>query len=155
MVPKGGLEPPQDCSHCALNAARLPVPPLRHEGNIKKKAAFCQQLNLRDVSIHPSFFSTTVMMCFLIKVVSRHDTQQPAITYNDVLPWLISQVASCDGPEPTEEQQIINIPDENVINRRLNALFIKSQSIRLWAVYKLFLPQGKRYAGKGCNHNVA
>jgi hypothetical protein len=30
MVPKGGLEPPRDCSHCALNAARLPVPPLRH-----------------------------------------------------------------------------------------------------------------------------
>ena len=28
-VPKGGVEPPRPCGHCALNAARLPVPPLR------------------------------------------------------------------------------------------------------------------------------
>ncbi len=29
MVPKRGLEPPQDCSHMNLNHARLPIPPLR------------------------------------------------------------------------------------------------------------------------------
>ena len=29
-MPKGGLEPPRPCEHCALNAARLPVSPLRH-----------------------------------------------------------------------------------------------------------------------------
>ena len=28
MVPKGGFEPPLPCGNCALNAARLPVPPL-------------------------------------------------------------------------------------------------------------------------------
>ena len=28
-VPKGGFEPPHPYGHCALNAARLPVPPLR------------------------------------------------------------------------------------------------------------------------------
>src|ERR1043166_7961043 len=28
-VPKGGLRPPRACPPCALNAARLPVPPLR------------------------------------------------------------------------------------------------------------------------------
>ncbi len=31
-MPKGGLEPPRACAHCALNAARLPVPPLRLAG---------------------------------------------------------------------------------------------------------------------------
>ena len=30
MVPEGGLEPPRPCGHCALNAARLPIPPLWH-----------------------------------------------------------------------------------------------------------------------------
>jgi hypothetical protein len=30
MVPKAGFEPAREYSHCALNAARLPVPPLRH-----------------------------------------------------------------------------------------------------------------------------
>lgn len=30
-MPKGGLEPPRPYGHCALNAARLPVPPLRHQ----------------------------------------------------------------------------------------------------------------------------
>ena len=29
LMPKGGFEPPRACAHCALNAARLPVPPLR------------------------------------------------------------------------------------------------------------------------------
>jgi hypothetical protein len=29
MVPKVGLEPTRACAHCALNAARLPIPPLR------------------------------------------------------------------------------------------------------------------------------
>ena len=29
LVPKAGLEPARACAHCALNAARLPVPPLR------------------------------------------------------------------------------------------------------------------------------
>jgi SsrA-binding protein len=29
-MPKGGLEPPRACAHCTLNAARLPIPPLRH-----------------------------------------------------------------------------------------------------------------------------
>src|SRR5262245_12144355 len=29
VMPKGGLEPPRACAHCALNAARLPIPPLR------------------------------------------------------------------------------------------------------------------------------
>ena len=28
-IPGGGFEPPRDCSHCDLNAARLPIPPLR------------------------------------------------------------------------------------------------------------------------------
>ena len=28
-MPKGGLEPPRAIAHCTLNAARLPVPPLR------------------------------------------------------------------------------------------------------------------------------
>src|SRR5215472_10419883 len=28
-MPKGGLEPPRAVAHCTLNAARLPVPPLR------------------------------------------------------------------------------------------------------------------------------
>ena len=32
-MPKAGLEPPRACAHCALNAARLPVPPLRRGGN--------------------------------------------------------------------------------------------------------------------------
>src|SRR5256712_11630921 len=31
-MPKGGLEPPRACAHCALNAARLPIPPLRPVG---------------------------------------------------------------------------------------------------------------------------
>jgi hypothetical protein len=36
-VPKGGLEPPRACAHCALNAARLPVPPLRQgTGNVSE-----------------------------------------------------------------------------------------------------------------------
>ncbi len=30
LVPKGGFEPPRGCPHCDLNAARLPIPPLRH-----------------------------------------------------------------------------------------------------------------------------
>ena len=30
-MPKGGLEPPRAYAHCALNAARLPIPPLRRE----------------------------------------------------------------------------------------------------------------------------
>jgi hypothetical protein len=35
VMPKGGLEPPRAYAHCALNAARLPIPPLRRElGNI-------------------------------------------------------------------------------------------------------------------------
>ena len=29
MVPKEGLEPTRACAHCDLNAARLPIPPLR------------------------------------------------------------------------------------------------------------------------------
>ncbi len=29
MVPGGGFEPPRENSHCDLNAARLPIPPLR------------------------------------------------------------------------------------------------------------------------------
>ena len=31
MVPKVGFEPTRACAHCALNAARLPVPPLRRD----------------------------------------------------------------------------------------------------------------------------
>ena len=30
LVPKAGFEPARPCGHSALNAARLPVPPLRH-----------------------------------------------------------------------------------------------------------------------------
>jgi hypothetical protein len=30
MVPKAGFEPARPYGHCALNTARLPVPPLRH-----------------------------------------------------------------------------------------------------------------------------
>ena len=33
-MPKAGLEPARACAHCALNAARLPVPPLRRAGNL-------------------------------------------------------------------------------------------------------------------------
>ncbi len=29
LVPKEGLEPTRACAHCDLNAARLPIPPLR------------------------------------------------------------------------------------------------------------------------------
>jgi hypothetical protein len=29
LVSEGGLEPPQELSHMALNHARLPIPPLR------------------------------------------------------------------------------------------------------------------------------
>jgi|WetSurMetagenome_2_1015567.scaffolds.fasta_scaffold00053_5 hypothetical protein len=32
MVPKAGLEPARPCDHQTLNLARLPIPPLRHEG---------------------------------------------------------------------------------------------------------------------------
>jgi hypothetical protein len=32
MVPKKGLEPPHPCGYMDLNHARLPIPPLRHEG---------------------------------------------------------------------------------------------------------------------------
>ena len=32
LVPKGGLEPPQAFTHKNLNLARLPIPPLRHQG---------------------------------------------------------------------------------------------------------------------------
>jgi hypothetical protein len=31
LMPKGGFEPPLSYENCALNAARLPVPPLRHQ----------------------------------------------------------------------------------------------------------------------------
>jgi hypothetical protein len=37
MVPKGGFEPPRAYAHCALNAARLPIPPLRHGHHSKGK----------------------------------------------------------------------------------------------------------------------
>src|SRR5690606_17463990 len=30
-MPKAGLEPARACAHCALNAARLPIPPLRRK----------------------------------------------------------------------------------------------------------------------------
>ena len=30
LVPEGRLELPRAEAHCALNAARLPIPPLRH-----------------------------------------------------------------------------------------------------------------------------
>ncbi len=39
-MPKGGLEPPLPCENCALNAARLPVSPLRHLSTIHKLAVF-------------------------------------------------------------------------------------------------------------------
>jgi hypothetical protein len=32
LVSEGGLEPPQELSHMALNHARLPIPPLRRSG---------------------------------------------------------------------------------------------------------------------------
>ena len=31
FMPKAGLEPARACAHCALNAARLPIPPLRRK----------------------------------------------------------------------------------------------------------------------------
>jgi hypothetical protein len=37
LVPKRGLEPPQDCSHMNLNHARLPVPPLRQKKSISDR----------------------------------------------------------------------------------------------------------------------
>ena len=30
VVPKGGIEPPWDCSRRILSPVRLPIPPLRH-----------------------------------------------------------------------------------------------------------------------------
>lgn len=36
LVPKGGFEPPRAYAHCALNAARLPVPPLRQMEFLKR-----------------------------------------------------------------------------------------------------------------------
>ena len=35
MVPEKGLEPTRPCGHCDLNAARLPIPPLRQLMTIK------------------------------------------------------------------------------------------------------------------------
>jgi hypothetical protein len=35
MVPKKGLEPPHPCEYMDLNHARLPIPPLRHAGNVQ------------------------------------------------------------------------------------------------------------------------
>ena len=43
-VPKGGLEPPRACTHCDLNAARLPVPPLRQHGENTDLGRSCQRL---------------------------------------------------------------------------------------------------------------
>ncbi len=37
-MPKAGFEPARPCGHCALNAARLPVPPLRHKSKNMLKA---------------------------------------------------------------------------------------------------------------------
>ncbi len=36
-MPKVGFEPTRACAHCALNAARLPVPPLRREVGAREK----------------------------------------------------------------------------------------------------------------------
>ena len=55
LVPKGGFEPPLPEENCALNAARLPVPPLRHAGKRLQGAhhrnapARCQQTGSRRV----------------------------------------------------------------------------------------------------------
>ena len=43
LVPKAGLEPARACAHCALNAARLPVPPLRR----RRKASAAVPSNRR------------------------------------------------------------------------------------------------------------
>lgn len=68
-MPKGGFEPPRAYAHCALNAARLPVPPLRHgtsigagniEGGGNRGQPFCltgrkrfSRLDLACVTIIP------------------------------------------------------------------------------------------------------
>src|SRR5437868_12836427 len=35
LVPKKGLEPPHPCEYMDLNHARLPIPPLRHETQVR------------------------------------------------------------------------------------------------------------------------
>ena len=55
-VPKEGLEPSWDCSHHALNVARLPIPPLRLDllrVEFYLKDGFCQP----DENIHTLFIS--------------------------------------------------------------------------------------------------
>ena len=42
LVRLRGLEPPRDCSHTALNRARLPIPPQPH--------SFISQLNRRKLA---------------------------------------------------------------------------------------------------------
>jgi hypothetical protein len=57
LVPKLGVEPRWPFGHCALNAARLPVPPLRHESlYFIGKSGFVNYLcvgkpNRREVSL--------------------------------------------------------------------------------------------------------
>ena len=51
LVPKEGLEPSWDCSHYALNVARLPIPPLRHfvwRSVFYLKDVFCQLATKHD-----------------------------------------------------------------------------------------------------------
>src|SRR6476661_9863625 len=45
-MPKGGLEPPRACAHCALNAARLPVPPLRRGRKPSSRATLASRRRL-------------------------------------------------------------------------------------------------------------
>jgi hypothetical protein len=62
-MPKGGLEPPRAIAHCALNAARLPVPPLRRE----KKISFCRWSSQRKGRRCLSARDTSKFLCVLLQ----------------------------------------------------------------------------------------
>src|SRR4051812_16834746 len=51
LVPKKGLEPPHPCEYVDLNHARLPIPPLRHNGLQAGRQAVAQTIILQGVSL--------------------------------------------------------------------------------------------------------
>ena len=46
-VPKGGLEPPRAFAHCDLNAARIPISPLRRGGKATPLVSQASSTSLR------------------------------------------------------------------------------------------------------------
>src|SRR5687768_14609128 len=61
-MPKGGLEPPRAIAHCALNAARLPVPPLRRD----RKASVYGRSSQRERHRCPSECEVSKFLCALL-----------------------------------------------------------------------------------------